>query len=98
LNLPVLLKKINCETENSFGDPPLKWSILKVNPERVAENPQQLSLVQNFMGDLMAHKPDFYLPPFGRYTGMKTGKIGNFRIRPSRVHRLSQPIGRIKKI
>ncbi len=45
-------------------------------------------------------KLDFYLLPFGRYLEMKTSewKIGKFRIRPSRVHLLSQPISLIKKL
>jgi hypothetical protein len=72
--------------------------MLKLNPERAVEIPKQIILVQNFTADLMAQRPDFYLLPFGRYSWMKTGKIGKFRIRPSRVHRFSRSTGRIKLI
>ncbi len=43
-------------------------SVLKLNPERAVEIPEQIILVQNFTADLMAQRPDFYLPPFGRYS------------------------------
>jgi len=47
---------------------PAFWGrpILKLNPERAVEIPEQFILVQNFTADLMAQRPDFYLPPFGR--------------------------------
>jgi hypothetical protein len=40
--------------------------MLKLNPERAVEIPEQIILVQNFTADLMA--PDFYLLLFGRYS------------------------------
>ena len=43
-------------------------SVLKLNPERAVEIPEKIILVQNFTADLMAQRPDFYLPPFGRYS------------------------------
>ena len=67
--------------------------MLKPNPEMTVEIPKQMCLVQNFKADLMTQIPDLYLLLFGKYSEMKTGKIGKFRIRPSRVHRLSQPKG-----
>ena len=70
---------------------------MKPNPERAVENPEQIFHVQNFTVVLMAQRPDFYLLPFGSYSGMKMGKIGKFRIRPSRVHRFFRSTGRIKK-
>ena len=43
-------------------------SLMKLNPERAVEIPEQIILVQNFTADSMAQRPDFYLPPFGRYS------------------------------
>jgi hypothetical protein len=40
----------------------------------------------------------FYSVPYGRFSWMKTEKIGKFRICPSRVHRFSRSTGRIKKL
>ncbi len=57
-------------------------SVMKRNPERAVQIPEQIILVQNFTADLMAQRPDFYPLPFGRYSWMKTGKIRKFRIRP----------------
>jgi hypothetical protein len=37
--------------------------MLKQNPERAVEIPEQIILVQNFTVDLMAQRPDFYLLP-----------------------------------
>jgi hypothetical protein len=42
--------------------------VLKRDPERAEEIPEQIFLVQNITPDLMAQRPDFYLPPFGRYS------------------------------
>ena len=39
----------------------------------------------------------FYSVPYGRFSWMKTEKIGKFRICPSRVHRFSRSTIRIKK-
>ena len=43
-------------------------SVLKLNPERAVEIREQIIIVQNFTADLMAQRPDFYPPPFGRYS------------------------------
>jgi hypothetical protein len=48
-------------------------SILKPNPERVVEIPEQIFLVRNFTVVLMG-EPDLYLLPFGTYSGNKNGE------------------------
>jgi hypothetical protein len=40
---------------------------------------------------LMAQRPDFYLLPFRRYSGMKTGKIGKFRIQSASFFSVQRP-------
>jgi hypothetical protein len=54
--------------------------MLKSKPEMAVEIPVKIVIIQNFTAFFMAQKPDFYLLSLGRYSGMKTGKIGKFKI------------------
>ncbi len=66
----LLLTVFNKRSPTQVVQKPAFWGrpILKLNPERAVEIPEQIILVQNFTADLMAQRPDFYLPPFGRYS------------------------------
>ncbi len=57
-------------------------SMLKLNPERAVEIPETDNSCSEFYGGFMAQRPDFYLLLFGRYSWMKTVKIGKLRIIP----------------
>jgi hypothetical protein len=48
--------------------------MLKLNPEMAVEMPEQIILVQNYTAVLMVQRPDLYLLPFGRYSGIKNEK------------------------
>jgi hypothetical protein len=56
-----------------------------------------MNLVQNFTAFLMVQRPDFYLLPFGRYSGKRNGKNLKIKNLTPTLYRFSRSKDRFKK-
>jgi hypothetical protein len=71
--------------------------VLKLNPERAVEIPEQNFYCSEFHSGFNGAKTGFLSPTVREIFVKENGKIGKLRIRPLRVHRFSRSTGRIKK-
>jgi hypothetical protein len=92
---PTALPHVQCNKQSpteivqklAFGGRP----ILKLNPEMTVEIPEQTFFCSEFHDGFNGAKTRFVYPTVWEVFGNENGKIGIFRIFPSRKHRLSQP-------